>query len=164
VEITDAEARAAYDCARPEMAAAYARSGVADAARYTEWTRYATGPYESATHGGRRVVNWANATGAAYGRYEKAGVLPPGSVLAKDSFSVDAKGRVGIGPLFMMTKMDPGWNAGTMDWQYRMVMADGSVFGTTGGRGSAKMTFCADCHNAMADHDALWFLPEAYRR
>jgi len=164
IELTDAEAAAAYDCARPAMAAAYARSGLAAARDYPAWRRYSTGPYASATHGGRYVDNYANPAGAAYGRYEQGGPMAAGTVLAKDSFTVGADGRVAVGPLFLMAKMDAGFNADTLDWRYQIVMPDGSLFGTTNGAGAAKVQFCADCHNAMADHDALWFLPEAYRR
>ncbi|HEX9647107.1 MAG TPA: cytochrome P460 family protein, partial [Alphaproteobacteria bacterium] len=163
-ELTDAEARAAYDCAQPAMAAAYSRSGVASASEFSAWTSYATGPYTSATHGGRYVINYANATGAAYGRYEQAGTLAAGSVLAKPSFTVNKKGQVMVGPLFLMAKQDAGWSPDTLNWQYQMIMPDGSVFGTTNGAGSAKVQFCADCHNAMAEQDALMFLPDEYRR
>ena len=85
-------------------------------------------------------------------------------VAAKDSFSVNGKGQVMVGPLFLMTKMEAGFNAGSGDWQYQMVMPNGTVFGTTNGAGSAKVQFCADCHNAVGEQDALWFLPEEYRR
>ena len=146
------------------MVAAYAESGMPAAAQYITWTNYATSPYISATHGGRFVNNRANFTGAAYGNYEDAGTLPEGSVLAKDSFSVDGKGRVKVGPLFMMAKMAAGFSAETGDWQYQMIMPDGSVYGTTNAAGAAKVRFCADCHNAMAENDALWLLPEEYRR
>ena len=110
------------------------------------------------------VNNYANSTGSSYARYEDAGAMPPGTVLAKDSFSVNKKGQVVIGPLFLMNKMNAGFNAETLNWQYQMIMPDGSVFGTTNGPGSAKVQFCADCHNAMEDQDALWLLPEEYRR
>ena len=90
--------------------------------------------------------------------------MPVGSVLVKDSFSVDAKGRVTVGPMFMMTRMEAGFDAGTLDWQYRTIMPDGSVAGTTGGAGADAVRFCADCHNAAAENDALWFLPAEFRK
>ncbi len=146
------------------MVQAYSRSGVASARQFAAWTNHATNPYPSGTHGGRLVNNYANSTGSSYARYEDAGTMPSGTALAKDSFSVNKKGQVVIGPLFMMVKMDGGFNAETLNWQYQMVMPDGSVFGTTNGPGSAKVQFCADCHNAMEYQDALWFLPEEYMR
>ena len=164
MELTDAEASAAYACAKPDLIVAYARSGVMAGRQYVGWTNHATTPYQSATHGGRYVNNYANGVGADYGRYEDAGTLPEGSLLAKDSFSVNKTGQVMVGPLFLMAKMAAGFNAGTGDWQYQMVMPNGTVYGTTGGAGSAKVQYCADCHNAMAEQDSLWFLPDEYRR
>jgi hypothetical protein len=130
--------------------------------QYVGWTNFATSPYTSATHGGRYVNNYSNNN--AYGGYENAGTMAAGTVLAKDSFAVNKKGQVMVGPLFLMTKMEAGFNAGSGDWQYQMVMPNGTVFGTTNGTGSAKVQFCADCHNAVGEQDALWFLPEEYRR
>jgi len=164
-EVSSEEAQAAYDCIRGEMGADYAKAGVAAVADYQQWVNLAKAPYQSATHGSRYVNNYVNATGAeAYGRYEKVGKMPAGSVLAKDSFVVSADGRVAIGPLFIMEKLAAGANADTHDWRYAMIMPNGSVLGTTGGEGSQNVQFCAECHAAMADdHDSLFFLPEALR-
>ena len=161
-EIEADEAAAAYDCLIDQLLAGYAKSGNPTAAAYTSWRRYNTSPYQSATHGGRYVNNYSNNN--AYGGYENAGTMAAGTVLAKDSFAVNKKGQVMVGPLFLMTKMEAGFNAGSGDWQYQMVMPNGTVFGTTNGTGSAKVQFCADCHNAVGEQDALWFLPEEYRR
>ena len=128
--LTDAESRDAYACAKSAMAGAYSRSGVDAARQFTAWTNYATSPYVSGTHGGRYVNNYANLAGSTYARYEDAGTMRKGTVLAKDSFSVNGKGKVVIGPLFLMAKMGSGFNTGTLDWQYQMVMPDGAVFGT----------------------------------
>ncbi len=161
--MTSAEAREAYDCVRPHLVAAYKRSGIPAARQYDGWSNAASLPYESATHGGRYVNNYYNETGAAYSSYEAAGPMPVGTVLVKDSFSVNGKGRVVIGPMFLMTRMEAGFDADTLDWQYQMVMPDGSVSGTTNGPGAARVQFCADCHNVAAEQDALWFLPEEFR-
>ncbi|MEM7041183.1 MAG: cytochrome P460 family protein [Pseudomonadota bacterium] len=141
--------------------------GVADdpnAGKYLGWWRYSTGPYPSGTHGGRYVMNWGNRAGADYINYEEAGVLPVGSAIAKDSFSVGANGKVTLGPLFLMEKMEPGFNEASGDWKYTMIMPDGSTFGATGGAGDASVEFCNECHAAVAeDQDYLFFLPEEYR-
>jgi hypothetical protein len=163
-ELTDAEAVAAYDCLLNELKAAYAKSGNDIALSYADWPRYSKQAYQSGTHGGRYVQNYANATARAYGAYENAGRMPVGAVLAKDSFAVKANGRVSAGPLFLMEKMNLGFNAGTGNWRYTMIMPNGSVFGTTGGAGGDKMQFCAECHLSVApDVDSMMFLPEAYR-
>ena len=163
-ELTDAEAVAAYDCLLNDLKVAYAKSGSDIAVSYADWPRYSKQAYLSATHGGRYVQNYANAKARAYGAYENAGLMPSGSVLAKDSFGVKAGGQVSPGPLFLMEKMNAGFNAGTGNWRYTMIMPNGSVFGTTGGAGSAKMQFCADCHLAVAPEvDSMLFVPEEYR-
>ena len=147
------------------MKAAYAKAGVKVAAGYTGWANFATGPYQSATHGSRYVNNYASKEGAfRYGKYEDVGWMPRGSVLAKDSFVVNANGTLAVGPLFLMEKMERGFHAASYDWRYTMIMPDGSVFGTTKGKNSARVQFCIDCHEAVAeDQDSLFFLPDEFR-
>jgi hypothetical protein len=163
-ELTDAEAVAAYDCLLNDLKVAYAKSGNDIAVSYADWPRYSKQAYVSGTHGGRYVQNYANVKARAYGAFENAGLMPSGSVLAKDSFGVKAGGQVSPGPLFLMEKMNAGFNAGTGNWRYTMIMPNGSVFGTTGGKGGAKMQFCADCHLSVTpDVDSMLFVPEQYR-
>ncbi len=164
LELTDAEAVATYDCLLEEMKAAYAKSGSDIAVSYATWPRYSKQAYQSGTHGGRYVQNYANATARAYGAYEQAGQMPVGSVLAKDSFGVTPRGKVSIGPLFLMEKMNAGFNSDGGDWRYTMIMPNGSVFGTTWGAGSEKVQFCAECHFSVSpDVDSMFFMPEEYR-
>ena len=164
VKLTDAESAAAYDCIMNDMATAYSKSGNAMAANYLTWRRYSKTAYQSGTHGGRFTQNYANDKGRAYGAFEDSGPMPAGTQLAKDSFTVNAKGQVGVGPLFTMEKMQAGFNADSGDWRYSMIMPDGSVFGTTGGANAKGVAFCIGCHGIMAeDTDSLYFLPEEYR-
>jgi len=107
----------------------------------------------SATHGQRYVLNYAN---------EKAGKMAPGAVSAKNSFTVNAKGQVSVGPLFLMEKHNAGFNGNSHDWQYTLIMPNGQTVGTT--KGEASVKFCHECHNAVAeDQDAMMFLPEELR-
>lgn len=162
--MTDAEALAAYDCMFETMTAAYARSDKGDASGYSNWRRYSTQAYVSDTHGGRYVQNWGNTAAKAYGLYERAGTFPQGAKLAKDSFGVNAKGEVSVGPLFLMEKMQAGFNPESDDWRYSMVMPNGSVFGTTGGAGSENVAFCIGCHQSVTpEQDNVMLLPEEYR-
>ncbi len=110
IELTTAEAVSAYGCLSKGMQAGYNKSGDKYAAAYSTWKIYNTRPYTSATHGGRFVNNYANAKAKAYGRYEKAGKMPSGAVLAKDSFAVRPNGRTAAGPLFLMEKMHAGFS------------------------------------------------------
>lgn len=146
------------------MKKAYAKSGIFVASAYPKWQRYSKVACQSETHGGRFVQNYANGVGKAYGRYEKSGKMAVGTYLIKDSFMVSKKGQVGVGPLFIMKKMPKGWNKSSIDWKYAMVMPNGSFFGETRGRNGAKLKFCADCHNAAAEQDGMFFLPSKFRR
>jgi len=162
VTLTDDEARKAYTCAKPEMADAYEESGHAVALGYTQWENYSTAPYLSATHGNRYVNNYANLAARNYELYEDGGEMEVGAVVAKDGFAVNANGEVFFGVLSVMEKMPEGFNPEAGDWRYTMILPDGKVFGTTGGRASAKVDFCASCH-AAAGSEALFFVPKPYR-
>ena len=87
-ELSDVEAAATYERIADGLRAAYATSDHPVAVTYFRWRRYNRAPYVSETHGGRYVNNFANDVAKAYGAFEKAGVMPEGSVLAKDSFRV----------------------------------------------------------------------------
>lgn len=164
VELSEAEANAAYDCIIGEMQAAYAKSGLAVAKDYAGWKNYSRVAYSSATHGSRFVNNYANAAGHNYGKYEESGPMPEGTYLVKDSFVVSPDGQVGVGPLFIMRKMSSGWYADSGDWKYAMVMPNGSYFGETKGRNATNMTFCHECHMSVAEEqDSMFYLPEEYR-
>ena len=162
-EIEADEAAAAYDCLIDQLLAGYAKSGNPTAAAYTSWQRYNTSPYQSATHGGRYVNNYANGMASAYARFEDVGHLPAGSIVAKDSFAVMGNGQIVAGPLFLMEKMSAGWHRKSGDWRYTLIMPDGTVIGETHGKGSKNVMFCIECHAAMEDTDSLWLLPEDIR-
>lgn len=162
--LSDVEALSIYDRIRDDMVAAYRLSRSPIAGRYYKWRRYNRAPYRSATHGERYVNNYANAEAAEdYGRSD-ADAMPPGAVLAKDSFTVTGQGDVFTGPLFLMEKMPSGFAERTRDWRYTMIMPDGSLLGTTEGDGAERVEFCASCHaTAGDDRDHLFFVPESYR-
>lgn len=161
----DAEgAERIYRRVLPEMTEGYGMSRLPGSADYVQWKRFNRWPYRSAQHGERFVSNYGNRLAAAYGRYEQAGQLPEGAILAKDSFTVTAAGDVFSGALFLMEKMAPGFHPRARDWRYAMILPDGSLFGTTGTEGSDQMEFCIDCHETAGDaQDHLFFIPEAYR-
>ena len=147
------------------MAKAYGKAGVAEVKGYQSWVNIANAPYQSGTHGNRFVNNYADSHGDyRYKKFEKAGTMPLGSVLAKDSFVVQSNGKVAIGPLFIMEKMASGWNKATGDWRYSMVMPNGAVLGVTNGKNSKSMNFCYECHMAVAEEqDSMMFMPDEYR-
>ncbi len=160
MKLTDAEAKAAYICVLKEMKAAYAKSD-GPAISYASWPHYSSQAYQSATHGGRYVHNYAN--NKDYGKFDKVGTMPIGAVIAKDSFSVSAGGRVGVGPLVMMEKMQAGFSPEGNDWKYTFIMPNGAVYGETGSKKGVSMQFCMECHSTAADTDHLFFIPDEYR-
>ncbi len=170
VELTDAEAATAYDCIKGVLKAGYGKSnlmsgsGLAIAADYQGWRRYSTRAYVADTHGGRFVQHYGNSVAKSYGKYEDAGTMPAGSVLAKDSFEVRG-GRAFAGPLFVMEKMPAGFHGDSGNWRYTLVMPDGKIIGETNGMGSKNVEFCAGCHTAVtgAETDSPFFPPEEYR-
>ena len=91
--------------------------------------------------------------------------MPRGAVLAKDSFSINAKAGAGAGPFFLMEKMGAGFSKASGDWQYTLVMPNGKIVGKTNGRGSANVKFCYQCHMSVAeDQDSMLLMPEEVRR
>jgi hypothetical protein len=131
---------------------------------YRTWRRYNKTPYRSATHGERFVNNYGNAVAKSYSDYEAAGTMPAGAILAKDSFAVTTRGDVFLGPLFLMEKMAPGFNATSRNWRYSMIMPDGSLFGVTNGESSKRVTFCITCHESAGnENDHLFLVPNDYR-
>lgn len=153
------------------MQVGYAESGLMSeagkdiAADYSGWSQFNAVPYKSYTHGGRFVNNFANATAAVpYAMFEDGAgsTMPVGSVLAKDSYAVTAKGTVVPGPLFVMEKMVEGFNSDSGDWRYTLIMPNGKILGTTNGDGTDKVAFCIDCHIG-AEVDSMLFIPEEYR-
>jgi len=158
--LSDAEAVAGYDCVSPHMAKAYRKSCHPAAVAYRDWRRFSRVSYPAEAHGVRFMNNYANpAARVDYGKWEAAGDMPGGSVLAKDSFIVGDDGRISVGPLFLMTKGVAGSKAATRDWQYTMIMPGGGVR-----RDAALQKFCNDCHRrAGAEDDYLMFLPLPFR-
>ena len=163
-ELSNDQAEAIYNEFKPIMSKGYASSGVAAAQNYQKWQRYNIAPFKSAAHGRRYVNHYANAKASAYGKFEKAGVMPVGSILAKDNLTVMEKSKSHPGALLLMEKMPTDFNYVSGDWRYTMIMPDGSIFGTTNGDGSDKVKFCIGCHLAVEKQDHLYFPPKKFRK
>jgi hypothetical protein len=165
VNVPADEMKALYDCLLPQMKTAYKKADDWAAKKWGGWQLFSTMGYRSETHGGRFVQNAANPiAAAAYGKYEEVKSMPIGSTIAKPSFVVSPGGQGSIGPLFLMEKMVKGWNEGSADWRYAMIMPNGSTFGATKGQNSAGMGFCVECHAGSKDNDYMMFMPEEFRQ
>ncbi len=163
VDLTADEASEFYDMMIDQMQSGYRISGDPVAQVYLEWRLANTAPYRSATHGLRYVNNYVNEAARDYLLYEAAGTLPSGAVIAKDSFSLSSEGDLLPGPLFVMEKMEAGFNYVSGDWRYTMVMPDGELFGTTKGINAERVYYCIGCHLVRDDFDHLYFVPDSVR-
>jgi len=161
--LSEEEAELIYVELKEEMARRYRLSQQPGAASYQKWTRYNRVPYRSASHGHRLLNNYANETARAYGEFERAGSLPVGSIIAKDSITVTNDGLARPGALYLMEKMPDGFNYVSGNWRYTMIMPDGSLFGVTKGEGAQRVKFCITCHLAVERQDHLFFIPGKYR-
>jgi hypothetical protein len=160
-ELGKDEAEIAYASLLDLMTRAYVASAEPSARRYLGWARVNDAPYRSATHGNRYVNNYANLAASAAGYGTPGALMPPGALIAKDSFTATAAGRRYPGALFLMEKLKPEASPETADWRYLMIMPDGSTFGDSRTNGP-RMAFCHSCHAARADDDYLFFVPAEY--
>lgn len=163
-DLSDGQIEQIYRALKAELERRYERSEETTITKHQSWPRYNTVPYLSSSHGNRYANTYANATAKDYGRFEKAGTMPVGSVIAKDTFTVAPNGTVRPGPLFVMEKMQKGFNYVSGDWRYVAILPDGSILGETNGDAAESVEFCIACHLVMEKQDHLHFLPEEYRK
>jgi hypothetical protein len=160
-DISGEEAEKIYLAIVDRMIAGYERSGV-HGLNYREWRRFNTHPYVSDQHGARLVNVYGNDLADRLLTATKEEPIAPGAKVIKDSISVADTGGVARGPLFMMEKMQAGFDPENGDWRYTMIMPNGKLFGSTGGQGSASVKFCAECHLQAESRDFLFELPEEF--
>ena len=146
-----------YACMEAWMARCYAQNGHEVGANYRDWTVSSTRPAVAGPHSARLLQTFANDTAAGqYLKFESEGVeMPAGSVLAKESFSIQ-NGTGVIGPLFIMTKLEEGASPETDDWRYGML-------NNSGGEMRVSQKFCSDCHANWASQDMMAYPMEEVR-
>ncbi|MDU8942791.1 cytochrome P460 family protein [Ovoidimarina sediminis] len=157
--LNDEEVLALYDCIKDWMAESYASEGDEIGATYRSWTVTATRPAVAGAHSERFLQTFANDIAAEqYLKFETEGVtMPVGSVLAKESFGINAKtNMLRRGPLFIMTKVAAGEAPDTMGWVYSALQPNGKPM-------TFKQSFCHDCHAGWEDQDALAYPLEEVR-
>jgi hypothetical protein len=152
-DLTSAEAQAVYDCIKDDLHAGYMKGGkrwipaefVAD---YRRWTPVSTVPANPGFHGGRFLFTYVTEPGAQeYLKYKDEGVnISAGTVIAKESFAVNDKGKVSKGPLFIMQKVEAGKSPETMDWYYMAVAPNGAPMAVP------VMPACNECHVGNYGH------------
>ena len=146
-KLSPEEASRIYEIISNALVKGFAQSGINIVSDYQNWKKYNTAPYISSTHGNHYLNNYANETAKNYGLFEKVGVMPKGSVIAKDSFAITNSDQILLGPLFIMQKMQKGFNRVTRDWKYIQVQPNGKLLGETNGKGASKVKYCIDCHS-----------------
>src|SRR5258708_3370354 len=104
--LTDPELRTLTNCVRPNLAAAFGASESPPAREYSTWRLYSSQPFGS-EHGSYLEI-FANNKAAAFGKFEDAGVLPEGAIIAKSHFSVTESGTITPGPPLMLEQTGDG--------------------------------------------------------
>jgi hypothetical protein len=153
-------AEQAYAQVADDMAARFASSGEPAAKAYHRWWRANRSPYLSNVHGNRYVNHYVNHQARGYGTLKPGEAMPVGSIIAKDSVSVDASGTVLPASLALMEKMPKGFDPDARDWRYVLILPDGSIFADSAGSNPGGTTFCVTCHKIAGEEaDHLFLVP-----
>ncbi len=158
-DLEEPEILAFYDCLKDQMAEGYAAEDDPVGSVYRDWAVTSTRPAVAGPHGERLLQTFANDIAAdQYLQFAEEGfVMPAGSVLAKESITLSSqRGAARPGPLFVMTKLDPGAAPDTNDWLYAGVQPNGKVM-------NVQQSFCHDCHIAWDYRDMLAYPLEEVR-
>lgn len=150
--LTGAEAEKVYECLAEKLNAGYKKGGKgwinkSYVDNYRSWTRASSFPAAPGVHGDRFLITWVNKTGASeYMKYAEDPNIPAGTLIAKESFSVNNKGKAVAGPLFLMEKTAKGKSPETDDWYYMMVAPNGKPVAVN------VMAACSTCHQGAYAH------------
>lgn len=147
-----------YRCFEASLAAGYAHAGNKIAEDYRNWQVTSTRPAVAGPHGERFLQTFANDIAAPqYLKFEEKGfVMPVGSVLAKESFTIE-NGEAAAGPLFIMTKLAEGAAPNAGDLRYDALLPNRNAM-------NIQQGFCADCHLGWDYRDSLAYPLEEVRR
>jgi|GEM_PF-467569 len=164
-DMTNADAHAVYLCMADKLSVGYMTGDKRWIPRefvegYRTWTPASTLPADPGFHGERFLFTYVNETGAEeYTKFADEDVdMPVGSVIAKESFSIDDNGKAKPGPLFIMQKAAEGASPRTGDWYYMAVAPSGAPMGVN------VYTACNECHQAYEDSDYMAYPEEDVRR
>jgi hypothetical protein len=127
---------------------------------YRTWSAASTLPANPGPHSERFLFTYVNDIGKdAYTQFAEGVTMPVGTVLAKESFTINSKGKSKAGPLFFMEKVAAGTSPKTGDWFYTMVGANGKPQGVN------VFKACHECHSGFEDSDFVAYPePEVQRK
>lgn len=157
-DLTDTQVVELYECIKGALREGYTSLGDERATAYQSWGAAATVPGGVGNHGSRFLTTFVNDTGyLEYVRFKDEGAkMPVGTVIAKESFNVNKKGKVKRGPLFFMEKVAAGEADEFGNWVYSALQPKGKVM-------KIKQSFCHNCHTNFEDQDSLGYPEEEYR-
>lgn len=146
-ELSAEEAMKVYECLSDSLYKGYQKGdkkwiNPSFAKDYRDWTLTSSVPGAPGFHGGRFLMTFVTEPGAeAYMQYKTEDVnIPAGTVIAKESFAVNDKGKARRGPLFFMEKVEAGKSPETLDWYYSAVLPNGKPLKVN------VMKACNECH------------------
>lgn len=161
--LSKAEAEKVYLELQEAMSLGYSLSEDPTVTSYMSWPRFNSAPYISTGHGNRYLNNYGNEIAKDYLSLKEGEKMPVGSILVKDSFTAAEGGKHFPGAVSIMEKLAKDINPETGDWRYSMYLPDGSLMGDTIGENPHEMDFCHACHEAKADVDFLFQIPQEYQ-
>lgn len=119
--------------------------------------------FRASEHGTFLQVYADEKAAPSYAQYEAGARMGEGATVIKRAFRVDADGQARPYRVYVMERMRTGYEPGVNDWRFAAYESDGTLIGETGGRGNARVRFCADCHQAGRAQDYLLFVPPRHR-
>ncbi len=157
-DLTDAQVMELYQCIKGALRQGYASQGNERAKAYQSWGAASTVPGGVGNHGSRFLTTFVNDIGYLdYVKFNDTDAkMPVGTVVAKESFNVDKKGKVKKGPLFFMEKVAAGTADKYGNWKFSMVSVKGKPM-------KVSQSFCYNCHGNFESQDALGYPEEDYR-
>ena len=78
-------------------------------------------------------------------------------MIVKESFVFDIDGKITVGPLFYMEKMEKGFNKSSNDWKFVEVDLEGTYVETVKFNPAATQK-CISCHGKRKKTDFLYFI------
>lgn len=142
-------ASSAYNCLKARMR--YAQSEHPLAKNYDGWSRLDGAPFFSKVHGNRYVAVFANDRALTTLTAAPDAPIVSGVAMATPTFSLSEDGTLEPGPLYVLEKMQKGFDTPSGNWRYTVIGPEGDIIGVTKGQHSEEVDFCKGCNRKSAD-------------
>jgi len=163
--LTTAEANRAWDCLIDDMQGRWEKSAHPIVGEYLGWKSYTSEISFAEAQGGCYMKITVNPDGERYGKYEKSGLLPYGTRIAKGTFAATLDGRLLLGTLLTMEKLiGAADTVNSEDWRFTHILADGTVYDSLSEVGLEKVSECITCHKTAKFGDLVFYPPKSTRR